>query len=95
VTRWQPDADYRQRQGEAQMIESKCPGWAVLYGAYTRAFWAFGAPDGHPVTARTASELLGRMRAAERLREGPHYENGPPGRPFSGRTERPRSENSN
>jgi hypothetical protein len=68
----------RQRADEARVIEARCPGWAVIYGPYSRMFWAFGAPDGRPITARTASELLGEMRAAERSQTVPHYENQPP-----------------
>jgi len=60
------DAYRRQRQSEAEMIEARCPGWIAMYGRYSRLFWAFGAPDGVPVVAESASELLGRMRAAER-----------------------------
>jgi hypothetical protein len=41
------------------VIESKCPGWAVLFGAHSRLFWAFGSPDGRPIPAQSASELLG------------------------------------
>jgi hypothetical protein len=58
VTGCRPDAYERQRLSEAQMIESKCPGWAVIYGHYSRMFWAFGAPDGRPIEAPTASEVL-------------------------------------
>ena len=70
----------RQRPDEARLIEARCPGWAVIYGTYTRLFWAFGAPDGRPIAARTASELLGQIRAAERFPSGPHYEDRPPTR---------------
>jgi len=72
-----PQCDGR-RQAEAAIIESERPGWAVIYGVYSRLFWAFGAPDGKPIGARSASELLGAMRAAERSQAGPHYQQGPP-----------------
>ncbi len=72
------DAYRRQRQGEAQVIEAKCPGWIAMYGVYTRLFWAFGAPYGVPIVAESASELLGRMRAAERAQAGTYYEERPP-----------------
>ena len=62
-----------QRRQEADIIEAKCPGWIILYGPYTRLFWAYGAPDGQPIAARTASELLGFMRAADRARSWPPY----------------------
>jgi hypothetical protein len=78
VTRYQ--FDERQRFSEARVIESKCPGWAVVYGPYSRLFWAFGSPDGRPAAAQSASELLGRMRAAERSRSEPYYEQRPPTR---------------
>jgi hypothetical protein len=68
----------RQRRSEAQVIEAKYPGWAVMYGPYSRLFWAFGSPNGRPIRARSASELLGFMRAAERAGAEPYYENGPP-----------------
>jgi hypothetical protein len=70
-----PDAYERQRQSEAEIIEAKCPGWAIMYGRYSRQFWAFGASYGLPIAAESASELLGRMRAAERSRSAPDYEN--------------------
>lgn len=73
-----PDSYERQRRSEAEIIEAKCAGWAVMYGRYTRLFWAFGAPDGSPITAESASELLGRMRAAERLLSEAYYKNRPP-----------------
>jgi hypothetical protein len=68
----------RQRPAEALIIKARCPGWAVIYGPWSRLFWAFGAPDGRPIAARTASELLGRMRAAERSQPEPRYENRSP-----------------
>jgi hypothetical protein len=74
VSGYQPDAYDHQRFNEAQVIGAKCPGWYVTYGAYSRWFWAFGAPDGRPIGAQSASELLGRMRAAERSRSEPYYE---------------------
>jgi hypothetical protein len=78
VSGYQPDAYERQRLSEAQVIRSKCPGWFVMYGAYSRLFWAFGAPDGQPIGAPSAADLLGRMRVAERLQSGPRYEDRPP-----------------
>ena len=80
MTAWQPDAYDRQRASEAEIINAKCPGWYAVYGYYTRMFWAFGAPDGQPIGARSASELLGFMRAIERRGSGPYYEPRPPGR---------------
>jgi hypothetical protein len=68
----------QRRHGEAQVIEAKFPGWAVLYGPYTQLFWAFGSPDGVPITAPSASELLGLMRAAERFQSGPYCQTGSP-----------------
>jgi hypothetical protein len=66
VTAYVPDDRERQRYREADVIKAKCPGWFVMYGPYSRLFWAFGSPDGRPIGARSASELLGCMRAAER-----------------------------
>jgi hypothetical protein len=80
VTAWQPDAYDRQRASEAEIITAKCPGWLAVYGYYTRRFWAYGAPDGQPIAAGSASELLGLMRAAQRSQAGPYYEPRPPGR---------------
>lgn len=68
----------RQRRSEARMIEARYPRWVVLWGPHSRRFWAFGSPDGRPVEARSASELIGFMRAAERLNSGPDYQQGPP-----------------
>ncbi len=67
-----------QRRSEAQLIEAKCARWVVLWGPHSRRFWAFGSPDGRPIQARSAAELIGFMRAAERLHAGPQYEQGPP-----------------
>jgi hypothetical protein len=78
VTRWEPDAYDRQRASEAEIINAKYSGWIAMYGYYSRRFWAFGAPDGKPVSGRSASELLGRMRAAERADTSPRYEDRAP-----------------
>jgi hypothetical protein len=78
VSGYRPDAYDRQRFSEARVIGAKCPDWLVLYGPYSRLFWAFGAPEGKPIGARSASELLGRMRAAKRSNVGPYYEPRPP-----------------
>ena len=51
MTGYRPDAYDRERFGEAQVIEAKCPDWLVIYGPYTRQFWAFGAPHGRPISA--------------------------------------------
>jgi hypothetical protein len=83
VSGYRPDDYDRQRISDAQVIEAKCPGWFVMYGAYSRLFWAFGSPDGQPIGARSASELLGFMRAIERRGAGPYYEQEPPARSFS------------
>ena len=74
---WRPDGYERQRQHEAQLVEDRSPGWTVVYGWYSRLFWAFGASDGQPIAARSASELLGLMRAAERNRPDPPQERSP------------------
>jgi hypothetical protein len=60
------------------VIEAKCPGWTVLYGWYSRRFWGFGSPDGRPISAQSASDLLGLIRAAERTAPAPYYEERPP-----------------
>jgi hypothetical protein len=69
-----------QRRSEARVIEAKCPRRIVLWGPHSRRFWAFGSPDGRPIQARSAAELIGFMRAAERLHSGPHYQQGAPDR---------------
>jgi hypothetical protein len=46
----------------------------VLYGPYSRLFWAFplfAAPAGTIVTATTPSDLVARMRAAESSADTP------------------------
>jgi hypothetical protein len=78
---WQPDAYDRQRYGEAQVIEAKCPGLVVVYGWYSREFWAFGTPDGVPLHDKSAAELLAKIHDAERKR--PRYELGSPARPYA------------
>ncbi len=49
---------------DARVLSEGNPGWWVTYGPATRELWAFGAPDGKPISARSAPELLVRMRAA-------------------------------
>jgi hypothetical protein len=78
VSGYRPDDYDRQRISDAHVIAAKCPGWFVMYGVHSRLFWAFGSPDGRPVAARSASELLGRIRAAERSDDEPYYEERPP-----------------
>jgi hypothetical protein len=48
----------------AQAIEARFPGWAVVWGGYSRQWWAFGAPDGQAISAATPAELAGLMSAA-------------------------------
>lgn len=61
---WQPDAWDLRGMDDARVLSEGNPGWWVTYGPATRELWAFGAPDGKPISARSAPELLVRMRAA-------------------------------
>jgi hypothetical protein len=58
----------RHRRAEAEEINRQEAGWTVLYGPWSRMFWAFAAwPAPSPVVidARTADGLHERMRVAE------------------------------
>jgi len=79
-----PDASYnRQRADEAKIIETKCPGYVVIYGVYSRRFQAFGTSDGVPLEAESASELLTKIQAEERMSPIPAIRTGPPTRPYA------------
>jgi len=52
----------------AGRIERQNPGWVVMYGPWTRHYWAyprFSAPRGTILDAPSIAELLPLMRAAE------------------------------
>ena len=66
-----------ERQREVAIIEARAPGWVVLWGRHSRRFWAFGAADGVPVSAPTASEVLGAMLASDRAAYGPYGRGAP------------------
>ncbi|MEV5407625.1 hypothetical protein AB0K60_02145 [Thermopolyspora sp. NPDC052614] len=56
------------RRAEADALNDQEPAWTVLYGPWSRAFWAFASlPVPRPlvIDARTAEELWEQMRAAE------------------------------
>jgi hypothetical protein len=53
---------------EAARLQRAHPAWLVLYGAYSRKFWAFptfATPPGTIVTAATPTDLAILMRQAE------------------------------
>lgn len=54
----------------AGRIEREHPGWLVVWGRYSRMFWAWAwssdAPPHVVIAARDASELVALMRQAER-----------------------------
>jgi hypothetical protein len=57
----------RGQRRTADRIEQQNPAWVVMYGPWTRHFWAyprFSAPPGTIIGARTATELLPLMHAA-------------------------------
>jgi hypothetical protein len=61
------DAEQRQRQAVAT-LRQRHPDWMVMYGVYTRMFWAyplFTTLPGNYVGAPDPSELDRRMTAAE------------------------------
>lgn len=52
----------------AGRIERQNPGWVIMYGPWTRHFWAyprFSTPRGTILDAPSTAELLPLMRAAE------------------------------
>ncbi|HEY8378043.1 MAG TPA: hypothetical protein VIK91_16210 [Nannocystis sp.] len=52
----------------AALIDAREPGWTVIYGPWSRAFFAFAAwpaPQGLMVTATKPAGLVAEMRAAE------------------------------
>ena len=52
----------------AGRIERQNPGWVIMYGPWTRRFWAypqFFTPRGTILDAPSTAELLPLMRAAE------------------------------
>jgi hypothetical protein len=54
----------------AARIEEVFPEWFVMWGAYSRQFWAyplFDAPAGTIVHAASASDLAAMMRRVQRL----------------------------
>ena len=62
-----PIWDVHQRE-QAALINSREPGWVVVYGPWRRRFSAFAAwPTPRPVVvdASTPEELWGEMRSAE------------------------------
>src|ERR1039458_3176101 len=62
-----PRFDDQEHRAAARM-ERDYPGWAVLWGAHTRLFWAFPrfqAPPGTIVAAPDTADLITRMQHAE------------------------------
>ena len=60
-------ADTHQRQ-QAALIDAREPRWTVVYGPWSRRFFAFAAwstPQGLMVTASTPEELVEAMRDVE------------------------------
>ena len=53
------------RRADAGQVMEVFPSWLVLWGAYTRRFWAFpcfGAPRGTIVSSPHPGELAARMK---------------------------------
>lgn len=66
----QPRLWDRHRRAEADTLDGQESAWMVLYGPWSRLFWAFAAwPSPRPlvVDARTADGLRQEMREAESL----------------------------
>lgn len=62
-------ADDREQRQQAVRLAEVFPRWVVMWGAWTRQFWAFpcfGVPRGTIAHSPDPSELAGRMRAVER-----------------------------
>ena len=57
----------------AVRIERAFPRWLVIWGAYSRQFWAFprvGVPRGTIAHAASADDLTGMIRAIQRSDAG-------------------------
>jgi len=66
-------AEIAQRQDDCARIESVFSAWLILWGPYSRRFWAFPAfrvPPGTIVSARDPNELAGQMKAVQRAAAG-------------------------
>ncbi len=66
-------AELRQRGADCARVADLFPGWLVMWGAYSRAFWAyprFDVPAGTIARAGNPAELAGRMRAIQRAALG-------------------------
>jgi hypothetical protein len=62
-----PPVDARQRE-QAALIDAREPGWTVIYGPWSRRFFAFAAwpaPQGVIVDSATLEDLVAAMRGAE------------------------------
>ncbi len=67
------DAGLRNRQ-MAESLRQRHPGWMVMYGTYSRMFWAFPlftTLAGHYAGAADPAELDRLMSAAEASLSGP------------------------
>jgi hypothetical protein len=65
----QPDPDARQLRITAG-LQAEFPGWLVLWGRYTRVYWAlpwFNAPRGSYFGERNPADLAARMQQTEML----------------------------
>ena len=61
--------DDRVQRENAVRVESVFPGWLVMWGLYSRKFWAyprFDAPPGTIAQAADANTLAGIMHRIER-----------------------------
>lgn len=72
----------------ADRLTQRYPGWLVMWGAWSRLFWAyprFGAPPGTIVHAATPTDLITLMGQAELAvsPRAPHPPQ-PPAGPFYG-----------
>jgi hypothetical protein len=73
--------DDQERQ-TATRIERENPRWLVMWGAYSRLYWAFprfNGPPGMIIAAPDPGELLARMRRIEvAVHPAPSAETAPP-----------------
>lgn len=66
------DDDHEQRR-QAERIGEVFPFWLIMWGAYSRQFWAyprFGAPHGTIAHAADPNDLAASMRAIESAAHG-------------------------
>lgn len=68
-----PDHDEENHQEQAARFDHDNPRWLVIWGTFSRQFVAFPrfhVPQGTVLSCRSGSELVRRMRQAEKIYAG-------------------------